>query len=118
MDVKLDSSALCLICIEGENGIERIIVAVYAIRMSQMLFFVVRQIRFQILQIAAVGTVLNDPKMLAEIVACPAVFDNPRLEHRILVMLDLQKTFHRLTAGVGFQLFSQLLDKQDHEMAD
>ena len=56
--------------------------------------------------------------MLAEIVARPAVFDDPGLEHCVLVTLDLQKTFHRLTAGIGFQLFPQLLDKQDHEMTD
>ena len=43
--------------------------------------------------------------MLTEIVTCPAVFCNSGLQHGILVMLDLQKTFHSLIACVGLQLF-------------
>ena len=44
VDVKLDSGAFRLICIEGKNGVERIIAAVYAVRMSRMLFFVVCEV--------------------------------------------------------------------------
>ena len=44
VDVKLDSGAFRLICIEGKNGVERIIVAVYAVRMGRMLFFVVCEV--------------------------------------------------------------------------
>ena len=60
----------------------------------------------------------RDPQVLAEIMAGTAALHNSGLQHGVLVMLDLQKPFHSLIAGIDFQLLLQLSDEQDHEMAD